>query len=154
MYFFFLISLNALKPEQILCAIIAAYMKNKLQTEVNWLSWPSSPPSPYLIPSPDSILPIPCLTFPIKNPTDRKLEYHDRRLYPNTYYIFKSCKEITFILTMQQIAQEYFPSLSISDHFTLDIRFHQFSKTNLTQACLRYMSDRKRPLSKLRFYPQ
>ena len=115
------------------------------------------PPSPYLIPSPDSILPIPCLTFPIKNPTDRKLEYHDRRLYPNTYYIFKSCKEITFILTMQQrrqIAQEYFPSLSISDHFTLDIRFHQFSKTNLTQACLRYMSDRKRPLSKFRFYPQ
>ena len=66
------------------------------------------PPSPYLIPSPDSILPIPCLTFPIRNPKDRKLEYHDIRLYPNTYYIFKSCKEITFILTMQQIAQEYF----------------------------------------------
>ena len=95
--------------------------------------------------------------FTIENPTDRKLQYHDRRLYPNTYYISKSCKEITFILTMQQrrqIAQEYFPSLSISDHFTLDIRFHQFSKTNLTQACLRYMSERKRPLSKFRFYPQ
>ena len=139
MYFFFLISLNALKPEQILRAIIAACMKNKLYTD--FLS-PPPPPPIYLIPSSDSILPIPCLTFPIKNPTDRKLEYHDRRFYPNTYYIFKSFKEITFILTMQQrrqIAQEYFPSLSISDHFTFDIRFHQFSRKNLTQACLRYM---------------
>ena len=116
---------------------------------VKLTSWPSSLPLSliYSILSPDSIFQILYLTF-FQN--DRKLEYHDRRLYPNTYCIFKSCKKITFTINnptedklVPKITQleEYFPSLSVSDHFTFDFRFHQFSKTNLTLACLRYTDE-------------
>ena len=56
------------------------------------------PPPPsliYSILSPDSTFQILYLTF-FQN--DQKLEYHDKRLYPNTYCIFKSCKKITFTI--------------------------------------------------------
>ena len=86
--FLFSDSFECRSAVKILYAIITACMKTKLW---NWLSWP--PPLPPLsISSPNS-------TFPIKNPTDCKLEiYHNKRLYPNTYCILKSWKKITFIL--------------------------------------------------------
>ena len=46
-----------------------------------------------------------------------------------------------------------FPSLSISDHFTFDFRLHQFSKTNLTQASLRYTSDQRETSFEIQILP-
>ena len=46
-----------------------------------------------------------------------------------------------------------FPSLSVSHHFTFDFRLHQFSKTNLTQASLRYTSDQRETSFEIQILP-
>ena len=74
-------------------------------------------------------------------------------LYPNSYRIFKPCEKITFIFKRQQrrqinfynhISEKYFPSLSISNHFTFDLCLQQVWNTNLTLARLCYTSDEKK----------
>ena len=42
------------------------------------------------------------------------------------------------------ISEKYFPSLSISNHFTFDLCLQQVWNTNLTLARLRYTSDEKK----------
>ena len=66
-------------------------------------------------------------------------------------------------LTMQQrrqinfynhISEKYFPSLSISNHFTFDLCLQQVWNTNLTLARLRYTSDeKKKPTFEIRILP-
>ena len=44
-------------------------------------------------------------------------------------------------------------SLSFSDHFSLEFRLHQFSKTNLTLACLCYTSEEKKAAFEIEILP-
>ena len=52
------------------------------------------------------------------------------------HFHFKRCKNEDKSIPKITRLEEYFPSLSISDHFTFDFRYHQFSETRLWYVCV------------------
>ena len=56
---------------------------------------------------------------------------------------FKQCKNEDKLIPKITRLEEYFPSLSISDYFTFDFRYHQFSETRLWYVCIKHQTEKK-----------
>ena len=56
---------------------------------------------------------------------------------------FKQCKNEDKLIPKITGFEEYFPSLSISDYFTFDFRYHQFSETRLWYVCIKHQTEKK-----------
>ena len=58
------------------------------------------------------------------------------------HFHFKRCKNEDKLIPKITRLEEYFPSLSISDYFTFDFRYHQFSETRLWYVCVKHQTEK------------